>query len=236
MLSTAQDYRGDMAAINSTSGRPRWEPKLCFTTHPVEEREKRDTPGYWTGSAACPRAAQIRTWLSSSTKISTGEPLLTHRSTSRMRGFPRDKFDEIVEKQGGSSPGRRRLPRAMSGNLSLARSGARRLDRNARDGSARIVEIVGGRTKPGSANGTESDDGPFETFIDRICRARSRQRLERALQLPSQGMLEFGWRTTLRQERQGRSSEDYPRYEIPTFGRISHHDRDREPRRSFSKP
>jgi len=210
MLSTAQDYRkgygGDQQHIwQATLGAD----ALCFTTHPVEGKEK--SPAYWTGTGSMPRAAQIKNVAIIVYKISTGRGLyITHTLCFTHAWLPRDKFDEIVEKQGWIF--------ARKGDGYLALWSQQPYQWQTQEGPDKDREVIaqGVRNIWICELGRKATDGAFDTFVDRICRAEiASNGLSVRFASPSQGMLEFGWWGPLKQDGKVIPLEDYPRYDNP---------------------
>ena len=89
-----------MAATSSTSGRPRLgQDAVCFTTHPAKIEGV--TPNYWAGTGLLPRAAQYKNVaiiIYNIEKIPALYVPIKHFFTHAW--LPKDKFDEVVEKNG----------------------------------------------------------------------------------------------------------------------------------------
>jgi len=100
MLSSAQDYRsgygGDQQHVWQATLGP---DAVCFTTHPPR-REGR-SPAYWVGSGVLPRVAQVENVLIAVYDIHTRPGLyVTNRLLLTHAWLPRDRFDEVVERDG----------------------------------------------------------------------------------------------------------------------------------------
>ena len=210
MLSTAQDYRkgygGDQQHIwQATLGAD----ALCFTTHPVEDKEK--SPAYWTGTGSMPRAAQIKNVAIIVYKISTSMGLyLTHTLRFTHAWLPRDKFDEIVEKQDWVF--------ARKGDGYLALWSQQPYQWQTQEGPDKDREVIaqGVRNIWICELGRKATDGAFDAFADRICRAEiASNGLSVRFASPSQGMLEFGWWGPFKQDGKVSPLGDYPRYDNP---------------------
>jgi hypothetical protein len=210
MLSTAQDYRvgygGDQQHIwQATFGTD----AVCFTTHPVDAGER--SPAYWTGTGSLPRAAQIKNVAIILYKVSTGMGLyLTHTLRFTHAWLPRDKFDEIVEKQGWVF--------ARKGDGYLALWSQQPYQWQTQEGPDKDREVIaqGVRNIWICELGRKATDGAFDAFVDRICRAEiTSNGLSVRFASPSQGMLEFGWWGPFKQDGKVIPLGDYPRYDNP---------------------
>ena len=100
MLSAAVDYRpgygGDQQHIWQATLGP---DAVCFTAHPA--KREGPTPDYWTGEGTLPRVAQVENVLVAVYKINTMPGLyVTNRLLFTHAWFPKDKFDEVVERDG----------------------------------------------------------------------------------------------------------------------------------------
>ncbi len=210
MLSTAQDYRngygGDQQHI--------WQATLgaeasCFTTHPVDY--KGSSPTYWTGSGSLPRAAQIKNVAIIVYKISIEtNPYIEHTLKFTHAWLPRDKFDEVIEKDGWII--------ARKGDGYLALWSQQPYHWQTGEGPDKDREVIA----PGLRNiwicelGRRETDGEFAAFADRIRRAEIKGAgLSVRYQSPSQGALEFGWRGPLKQNGAVIPLKDYRRYDNP---------------------
>ena len=232
MLSTAQDYRkgygGDQQHIwQATLGRN----AVCFTTHPAKIDGV--TPNYWAGSGLLPRAAQYKNLMIAIYKVEKIPALyvpIRHFFTHAW--FPKDKFDEVVEKNNWIF--------ACKGNGYLAlRSKNRYFWRENQPGSYGeqidkdlIVRPATLGQKPedvdreviadGAENiwicqlGRKADDGMFEQFIESISSAElTFSGLNIEYQSPGNGLIKFGWETGLSVNGNEIQLHDYPRYDNP---------------------
>jgi hypothetical protein len=100
MLSTAQDYRkgygGDQQHIWQATLGP---DAVCFTTHPAKIEGV--TPNYWAGNGLLPRAAQYKNVAIVIYNIRKIPALYVPiRYFYTHAWLPKDKFDEVVERQG----------------------------------------------------------------------------------------------------------------------------------------
>jgi hypothetical protein len=209
MLSTAQDYRagygGDQQHIWQATLGP---DAVCFTTHPA--RRDGPSPNYWTGSGTLPRAAQVENVALVVYKLDALGPALylpealdfTHA------WLPRDRFDEIVERDGWIF--------ARKGQGYLALRSRHPYHWQSEPGEDQEREVIA----PGLENiwicelGRAAQDGPFGSFIEKIAASGPAfEGLSVRYQSPSQGLLEFGWEGPLRKQGEVVSLSDYPRYE-----------------------
>ena len=230
MLSCAQDYRpgygGDQQHI--------WQATLasdavCFTTHPA--RRTGPTPNYWAGSGVLPRAAQVGNVAIVVYRIHRKPALyVADRLPFTHAWLPRDRFDEVVEREGWifarkgdgylalrsqqpvrwqNEPGEdagRELIAAGRANIWICEVGRR--------GDAVDSATPASATDPTAAHRSAAD--AFASFIDRICAAPVRYRGSGVVyDSPSQGRLEFGWRGPLRRNGAAVPLHDYPRYDNP---------------------
>ncbi len=179
MLSTAQDYRkgygGDQQHIWQATLGP---DAVCFTTHPAKIEGV--TPNYWAGSGLLPRAAQYKNLMIAIYNIEKIPALyvpIRHFFTHAW--LPKDKFDEVIEKDGwifarkddgylalySQNPYFWNTESEVSSRLRDAKSGDFALRKNAEDVDREIIV-------PGAQNiwicqlGRKADDGSFEQFID----------------------------------------------------------------------
>lgn len=210
MLSSAQDYRpgygGDQQHVwQATLGLD----SVCFTTHPA--RRQGPSPNYWTGSGSLPRAAQVENVVIAIYRVDTRPSLyVTHRLLFTHAWLPRDRFDEVAERDGWI------FARRGDGYLALRSQNPYRWQ--AAPGEDQGREII----VPGKENfwicelGRRAVDGDFGQFVERICQAKvSFDRLRVSYDSPSQGRLEFSWRGPLRQNGKPVALAGYPRYDNP---------------------
>ncbi|HSF81939.1 MAG TPA: hypothetical protein VLA49_11935 [Anaerolineales bacterium] len=219
MLSTAQDYRpgygGDQQHIWQVTLGPE---AVCFTTHPAKLQGK--TPNYWAGSGLLPRAAQVNNLVIVIYKL---EKILALYVPTRHffthAWLPKDKFDQVVEKDGwifarrgeGYLALRSRLPYRWETRFPA--SGGEGI--GAEESQEEIIA-------EGAENiwlcelGRRAVDGEFEQFVDKICAAElSFRRLSVRYRSPSQGLVEFGWQGDLRVNGKPVALHGYPRYDNP---------------------
>ena len=210
MLSTAQDYRrgygGDQQHIWQATLGPE---AVCFTSHPSGRRNL--TPSYWSGYGTLPRAAQIKNVVLEVYNLSVMPGLyVTNRFMYTHAWFPRDAFDEFVER------GHWLFGRRGRGYLALWSQNPYEWQQAHGDDAGREV-IVHGRTNIYLCEmGDEDRYGDFNSFIESIAQASiSTDKLGVVYESPSQGRLEFGWFGPLKQNGAPVALSDYPRYETP---------------------
>lgn len=210
MLSSAQDHRkgygGDQQHIwQATLGTD----AVCFTTHPA--RRGGPSPSYWTGSGNLPRVAQVKNVAIVLYDISTRPGLyVTHRLIFTHAWLPRDKFDEVVERDGWV------FARRGNGYLALRSQHPYRWQTREGDDKGREMIADGKRNVWICELGRRAVDGEFGQFVERICQAQlSFGRLGVSYHSPSQGHLKFGWRGPLRRDGRVVPLGDYARYDNP---------------------
>lgn len=212
MLSSAQDYRpgygGDQQHIWQATLGP---DAVCFTTHPARRPDDLNysTPNYWTGSGTLPRVAQIDNVLLAVYKISTRRGLyLTNRLLFTHAWLPRDRFDEVIERNGWI------FARRGDGYLGLRSQHPYRWQTAEGENRDRELIVDGLRNIWICELGRRDDDGSFEDFAHRIATALIAWADDAVVyESPSQGRLEWGWHGALR--RNGAAVELAPgaRYE-----------------------
>jgi hypothetical protein len=227
MLSTAQDYRpgygGDQQHIWQATLGP---DAVCFTTHPAKMEGV--TPNYWAGSGLLPRAAQVKTLaiaIYNVKKIPALYVPVRHFFTHAW--LPKDKFDEVIEKDGWI------FARRQEGYLALRSrnpytwrraqpAGDRPVDRRDPLGWPRVEDVEREVIAHGGQNvwlcqvGRRAEDGDFSRFVAAICAARLEfDGLEVRYQAPGLGEVRFGWQGPLRLDGAEVPLHDYPRYDNP---------------------
>lgn len=208
MLSAAVDYRpgygGDQQHIWQATLGP---DAVCFTAHPA--KRKGPTPNYWTGEGTLPRVAQVENVLVVVYKINTTPGLyLTNRLLFTHAWLPRDKFDDVVERDGWL------FARKGDGYLALRSRNPYRWQTE--DGEDQNREIIAeGKTNIWLCElGSRDESGSFSQFINALCAAPLAFRgLRVDYTSPSQGRVEFGWRGPFRHNGQIRALHDFPRYD-----------------------
>jgi hypothetical protein len=224
LLSSAQDYRrgygGDQQHIWQATLGP---DAVCFTTHPA--CREGPSPNYWTGSGTLPRVAQVENVVLAVYNVDTRPGLyMTNRQHFTHAWLPRDRFDEVVEQNGGPAPSAGEPATAAGwifarqGDGYLALRSQQPYHWQTEPGEDQGREVVA----PGKQNvwicelGRRAVDGGFGEFIQRISGAElSFRRLRVDYHSPSQGCLEFGWRGPLRRDRKDVLLGGYPRYDNP---------------------
>jgi hypothetical protein len=213
MLSSAQDHRpgygGDQQHVWQATLGPG---AVCFTTHPARHSDA--SPGYWTGSGSLPRVGQVRNVLVAIYDIDTRPGLyLTHRMLFTHAWLPRERFDQVLEKDGWI------FAKKDRGYLALRSQNPYHWQEHEGDDQGREVIVPGKRNVWICEIGRELLDGPFDEFITRIT-AASLQFDDRstAYHSPSVGLVEFGWIGPLRVNGEAFSLKNYPRYDSPYGG------------------
>jgi hypothetical protein len=210
MLSCAQDYRpgygGDQQHIWQATLGP---DAVCFTTHPAKLTGP--SPNYWTGSGVLPRAAQVGNVVIAIYRIHRKPALYGRERLAFTHAWLlRDCFDTVIEREGWIF--------AVKGDGYLALRSQRPYRWQEKAGEDQAREIIA----EGDTNiwlcelGRKADDGSFDMFMERICRAAVRyDGSSVTYDSPSQGQLEFGWRGPLRHNGQIVTLHDYKRYDNP---------------------
>jgi len=206
MLSSAQDYKkgygGDQQAIWSAVLD---KEAIVFTTHPVGNTTA--TPDYWTGSGNLPRVAQHENVAIILYKISTAPGLyVTHDLEFTHAWFPKDKFDEVVQKDNWTFGSK---GEAYIGIWS--QKPARWVETGEYAGNELIAE--------GKENiwicemGNSENYQSFEDFMDQVSDAGiASNGLEVVYESPSQESLSFGWDNSLFKDGKEIVLNEYPRY------------------------
>ncbi len=210
MLSSAQDYRkgygGDQQHIWQATLGP---DAVCFTTHPA--RLQGPPPNYWTGSGCLPRVAQVKNVLIAIYHLNRFPALhVPNELWFTHAWLPQDQFEEVVEQEGWI------FARLGKGYLAL-------LSQHPYQWHDRPGEDQGREVLVNSKNniwicelGRKEVDGSFPDFIKRILNAEVLfSSLNVSYNSPSQGHLQFGWHTPLRQDDRLVPLDDYPRYASP---------------------
>jgi len=232
MLSTAQDYRkgygGDQQSIwQATLGAD----AVCFTTHP--SKIEGVTPNYWAGSGLLPRAAQYKNVAIAVYKIERIPALyvpIRHFYTHAW--LPKDKFDEVVEKDGwvfarkgaGYLALRSQNPYFWRENVPHDRVKPSGKNLSARDASAypgpedegREILADGARNIWVCQMGREADDGTFSAFVEKISAAEIVFKgMNIRFRSPGNGLIQFGWEKPLSVDGIEFHLKDYDRYDNP---------------------
>jgi hypothetical protein len=221
MLSTAQDYRkgygGDQQHIwQATLGAD----AVCFTTHPAKIEGV--TPNYWAGNGLLPRAVQFKNVaiiIYNIEKIPALYVPVKHFFTHAW--LPKDKFDEIVEREGWI------FARKGDGYLALRSQNPYAWYSGEPDdpGENRRVrqEDIGREVIANGAKniwicqlGSKVEHGSFEDFVRAVSQAEltfGKQSV--SFQSPVNGRLDFGWETPFCLDDVEVPLHNYPRYSNP---------------------
>lgn len=232
MLSTAQDYRkgygGDQQHIwQATLGRD----AVCFTTHPAKIEGV--TPNYWAGSGLLPRAAQYKNLVIVIYNIGRIPALyvpIRHFFTHAW--LPKDKFDEVVEKDNwifarkddgylalrSQNPyfWRESLPQSHGEHREKYFSAHSATQWQKPEDAGREILADGAQNVWLCQLGRKADDGAFEEFVESIASAGlafSGMNVE--FQSPGNGLVRFGWEDPFSVDGVEISLHDYPRYDNP---------------------
>jgi hypothetical protein len=232
LLSTAQDYRkgygGDQQHIwQATLG----QDAVCFTTHPA--RIEGVTPNYWAGSGLLPRAAQYKNLvvvIYNLEKIPALYVPIRHFFTHAW--LPKDKFDEVVEKDNwifakkndgylalrSQKPyfWRESLPQSHGENKEKYFSAHSASQWQKPEDVGREILADGAQNIWLCQLGRKADDGVFEEFIESIISAGlafSGMNVE--FRSPGIGLVRFGWEGPISVDGVEIPLHDYPRYGSP---------------------
>ncbi len=207
LLSSAADYRpgygGDQQHIWQATLGP---DAVVFTTHPA--RRQGPSPNYWTGSGSLPRVAQVKNVAIIVYEINTQPGLyITHRLLFTHAWFPREAFDEVVEKGNWIF--------SRKGNGYLALGSQHPMRRGDQDPDNELI-VEGKRNIWICETGRKAVDGSFVDFVNRICAAElAFQEQSVVYDSPSQGQLVFGWEGPFTQRGEIIPLGDFPRYSNP---------------------
>ncbi len=210
VLSAAVDYRpgygGDQQHIWQATLGP---DAVCFTAHPA--KREGPTPDYWTGEGTLPRVAQVENVLVAVYNINTMPGLyVTNRLLFTHAWLPKDKFDEVVERDGWI------FARKGEGYLALRSRNPYRWQTEVGEDQNREIIAEGKSNIWLCELGSREQNGDFADFIAAICAAPLTFRgLSVAYTSPSQGRVEFGWRGPCLHNEQEIFLRDFPRYENP---------------------
>ena len=221
MLSTAQDYRkgygGDQQHIwQATLGAD----AVCFTTHPAKIEGV--TPNYWAGNGMLPRAAQYKNVaivVYNIEKIPALYVPIKHFFTHAW--LPKDKFDEVVEKNGWI------FARKGDGYLALRSQnpyvwGTFKTETGDTKGfqkpSASDTEVValGAQNIWLCQMGRKAEDGTFADFVEKVSAAEvTFSGMNVQYQSPTFGAIRFGWDQALSVDNVEVPLNEYRRYDNP---------------------
>lgn len=238
MLSTAQDYRkgygGDQQHIWQATLGP---DAVCFTTHPAKIEGV--SPNYWAGSGLLPRAAQYKNLTIAIYNIQKIPALyvpIRHFFTHAW--LPREKFDEVVEKDDWIFARKddgylalRSMQPYVWANDDLSLRGRRPQQSPVKRDSTDTGETATLRAvarydneiiADGARNiwlcqlGRRADDGSFEHFIEAISSAElTFSGLNVEYHSPGNGLVRFGWDGPLSVDNVEISLYGYQRYDNP---------------------
>ena len=222
MLSTAQDHRkgygGDQHHIWQATLGPN---AVCFTTHPG--RIGGATPNYWEGSGLLPRAVQVKNMNICIYKLEKLFPALyvPIRNFYTHAWIPKDKFDEVFEKNGWI------FARKNEGYLALfsqqpyfwheegLKIDGCYIPNNQEDFNREVIV-------PGKQNiwicqlGRKALDGTFTEFRQKILNAKLiTNGLDVEFHSPGNGVVKFGWKDPFTVNGEYFELDEYPRYDNP---------------------
>ncbi len=222
MLSTAQDHRagygGDQQHIWQATLGP---DAVCFTTHPAKIEGV--SPNYWAGSGILPRAAQYKNLtiaIYHTKKIPALYVPIRHFFTHAW--LPKDKFDEVIEKDGWI------FARKQDGYLALHSQNPYFWNTDSPaperpftfghypEDMNREIIAEGAQNIWLCQLGRKAEDGSFEQFVETICTAQLMfSGLNVEFQSPRNGRVRFGWQGPLKVDDAEISLSGYPRYDNP---------------------
>jgi hypothetical protein len=221
MLSTAQGYRkgygGDQQHIwQATLGAD----AVCFTTHPAKIGGV--TPNYWAGNGMLPRAAQYKNVaiiVYNIEKIPALYVPIKHFFTHAW--LPKDKFDEVMEKNGWI------FARKRNGYLALRSQnpfvwGTYRTETGDSKGFQKPSESDTEIIARGAQNiwicqmGRKAEDGAFADFVEKVSASEAAfSGMNVRYQLPAVGEIRFGWDQALSVDNVEVPLNAYRRYDNP---------------------
>ncbi|MCG8339253.1 MAG: hypothetical protein MJE63_32500 [Proteobacteria bacterium] len=210
MLSSAQDYKKGFGADQHHIWQATLEVEaICFTTHPGGYGDTAPN-GYWQGSGFLPRIAQCKNVVIILYKLPKIGGLLVPKVLPFTHAwFPRDKFDEVFEKNGWI------FGRKSSGYIALYAGLSYRWQT---EGEYRDKEvIIDGRKSAWICElGSEQENGSFDEFCKQVAVANlSIKKLQVDYHSPGQGRLQFDWKGDLKQNGSPVNLAAYPRYDNP---------------------
>ncbi len=209
-LSSALDWRpgsgGDQQHVWQATLGP---DAVCFTTHPGPRRAR--SPGHWTGSATLPRVGQVDDVLIAIYSIPR-RPFFLYPNRNRFTHawFPRDRFDEVVERAGWF------FARREDGFLALRSQRPARWSDAVGEDAGRELVAEGRDNVWVCETGRRATAGSFERFVDRIAEAEivfGRRRVR--YRSPARGTISFGWRGPLRHEGRDVPLREFARWDTP---------------------
>jgi len=188
MLSAALDYKkgwgGDQQHIWQATLS---EEAICFTTHPGSFIHR--SPDYWTGSGFLPRVAMHKNVLVAVYRISSMPGIYVRNKYNLTHAwFPRDKFDEVVERNGWL------FGRKGGGYIALFSKNGYRWQTEGEDKGAEII-ADGKRNIWLCEMGREQAQGSFAEFQKAVSdSALTFKGMGVSYDSPSCGRIQFGWR------------------------------------------
>jgi len=210
MLSSALDWRAGFGGDQQHLWQATLGPDaICFTTHPGPRSTR--SPGQWTGSACLPRVGQVKNVVIALYRIHRRPALyVANRRRMTHAWLPRDRFDEVVERDGWV------FARKEEAYLALHSSNPVHWQDEPGEDRGRELIAEGTRQAWICELGRREADGSFEEFCDRIAATYLSFDGEKAFyQSPSQGALEFGWKGSLRHRGEEVPMRGFPRYALP---------------------
>lgn len=212
MLSSAPDYRfgygGDQQHLWQATLGPE---AVCFTTHPGRKPDSAvySSPGYWTGSGTLPRVAQCDNVVIALYEIeATASLYVRNRLFFTHAWLPRDRFDEVVEREGWI------FARRGDGYLALRSRQPLRWQQQKGEDEGRELLAAGAGNIWICELGRRADDGSFADFTARIVAAPITWGEGRVIyDSPSQGRLEWGRTGSLRRNGEAIPLRGFPRYD-----------------------
>ena len=223
MLSTAQDHRkgfgGDQHHIWHATLAP---DAVCFTTHPGTIGGK--TPNYWEGSGLLPRSVQIKNVNITLYNIKPIFPALyvPIKNFYTHAWFPKDKFDEVVEKQdwifarkGDAYLGLYSFQPYFWNTEEVDVEGFN-IPKNELD-IDRDVIALGKQNAWITQLGRKADDGSFEEFMQQILAAKLTfgTGMQVEFDSPGNGLIQVAWNGPLTLDGEPIEINGYPRYDNP---------------------
>jgi len=210
MISSAQDYKagygGDQQHIWQASLGPN---AVCFTTQPA--RMHGTPPNYWTGSGILPRVAQIKNVVVVIYRTSKIPSLLVSNELEFTHAwFPKDQFDEVVEKDGWI------FGKLGNGYIALLSQYPYEWHELPGEDQNREV-IVRNRNNIWLCEmGRKEIDGDFSVFMQKLLQSEIKFRDSSVTyQSPSQGIIQFSWKGELIQDDRRIDLREYPRFASP---------------------
>ncbi len=209
-LSSVQDYRPGFGGSYEHSWQACLGPDaLCFTTHPA--RLQGGPPNRWQGSGCMPRLAQIKNVLFAIYRLESYPHLLIDPGLDFTHAWlPRDQFEQVEEQDGWI------FARHGQGYLALLSENPYEWQSHPGEEQMREVFVPARRNIWICELGRQETSGSFKEWMERILAAEVEfDGSNLRYHSPSQGPLEFGWKTPLKREGRILRQTDYPRYASP---------------------